>query len=102
MDKHVELMCELEDMTSAPITCQMFGNAGIEHMRKYGKNPFKFLQKLLLTISGTKPIHFAKVAYKNHKHSVNNPYSQFREEYSLQQIIDSPKMHGPLTKLQCW
>jgi acetyl-CoA acetyltransferase len=24
-------------------------------------------------LSGTKPEHFAKVAYKNHKHSVNNP-----------------------------
>lgn len=45
--------------------------------------------------------HFAKIAYKNHKHSVNNPYSQFREEYTLEQIMQSPKVRAPLTKLQC-
>lgn len=28
-------------------------------------------------------------------------YSQFQEEYSLEQIINSPKVAGPLTKLQC-
>lgn len=63
----------------------MFGNAGIEHMKKYG----------------TRPEHFAKIAYKNHLHSVNNPYSQFQEKYTLQQIMSSPKIFGPLTKLQC-
>ncbi|RZC37396.1 Sterol carrier protein X-related thiolase [Asbolus verrucosus] len=85
MDKHVQLMAELSEMNDAPLTAQMFGNAGIEHMKKYG----------------TRPEHFAKIAYKNHKHSVNNPYSQFREEYSLDQIKNSPLVFGPLTKLQC-
>lgn len=85
MDKHVGLMSELAEIGMAPMTAQMFGNAGIEHMKKYG----------------TKPEHFAKIAYKNHKHSVNNPYSQFRDEYTLKQILDSPLVYGPLTKLQC-
>ncbi|XP_044738574.1 sterol carrier protein 2 isoform X2 [Chrysoperla carnea] len=85
MDKHISLMAELADFDASPPTAQMFGNAGIEHMQKYG----------------TKPEHFAKIAYKNHKHSVNNPYSQFRDEYTLEQIQNSPKVYGPLTKLQC-
>ncbi|KAL3290246.1 hypothetical protein HHI36_023598 [Cryptolaemus montrouzieri] len=85
MDKHVTLMADLVGINEAPITAQMFGNAGIEHMKKYG----------------TKPEHFAKIAYKNHKHSVNNPNSQFRQEYSLEQIMKSPQVFGPLTKLQC-
>lgn len=50
---------------------------------------------------GTKPEHFAKIAWKNHKHSVNNPYSQFQDEYSLKEIMDSTMIHEPLTKLQC-
>jgi len=50
---------------------------------------------------GTKPEHFAKIAWKNHKHSVNNPYSQFQDEYSLEEILKSPMIHEPLTKLQC-
>lgn len=47
---------------------RLFGNAGVEHMQKYG----------------SKHEHFAKIAWKNHKHSVNNPYSQFRDEYTLE------------------
>ena len=36
-----------------------------------------------MKVYGTKPEHFAKVAAKNHKHSLNNPYSQFREAHSV-------------------
>lgn len=85
MDKHIELMSREYEITGAPMTAQMFGNAGIEHMRKYG----------------TKPEHFAKIAAKNHKHSVNNPYAQFQEEYTLQQVQNSPQVHDFLTRLQC-
>ncbi|XP_050294347.1 sterol carrier protein 2-like [Anthonomus grandis grandis] len=85
MEKHIEVMSELVEMDASPITAQMFGNAAIEHMKKYG----------------TKPEHFAKIGWKNHKHSVNNPNSQFRDEYSLEQIMKSPTVYGPLTKLQC-
>ena len=35
---------------------------------------------------GTTAEHFAKIGWKNHKHSVNNPYSQFQDEYSLEDI----------------
>ncbi|KAK9687789.1 Thiolase, N-terminal domain [Popillia japonica] len=85
LDKHYALMTELAGFVQAPPPAQIFGNAGIEHMKKYG----------------TKPEHFAKIAYKNHKHSVNNPYSQFRDKYTMEQILNSPKIFGPLTKLQC-
>lgn len=81
----VTAMAEKHDLTGAPISAQLFGNAGLEHMQKYG----------------TKPEHFAKIAYKNHKHSTNNPYSQFQDEYTFEQIVKSPKVHEFLTKLQC-
>lgn len=64
---------------------QFFGNAGREHMERYG----------------TTAEHFAKIGWKNHKHSVNNPYSQFQDEYSLEQIKAAPMVWEPLTKLQC-
>lgn len=57
MDKHVGLMSELAGLESSPMAAQLFGNAGIEHMKKYG----------------TTLEQFAKIAHKNHKHSVNNP-----------------------------
>ena len=79
----VEAMMNVRDLEAAPIAPQLFGNAGREHMDKYG----------------TKPEHFAKIAHKNHKHSVNNPFSQFRDEYSMDQINGAPMVHEPLTKL---
>jgi acetyl-CoA acetyltransferase len=63
----------------------MFGNAGRDHMDKYG----------------SKPEHFAWIGWKNHKHSVNNPYAQFQDEYSLDEIKEARMIHEPLTKLQC-
>lgn len=68
-----------------PFAPRLFGNAGIEHMKLYG----------------TKPEHFAKIAAKNHKHSLNNPYSQFQKGFTLEQVQNAPKIHGILTKLQC-
>ena len=85
MDKHFYLMKELRGLAKAPGAPQMFGNAGIEHMERYG----------------TKPEQFAKIGQKNHRHSVNNPYSQFQDEYTLEQILAAPQVYGPLTKLQC-
>jgi sterol carrier protein 2 len=85
MDKHMKAMVEKRGFAKAPAAPQMFGNAGREHMERYG----------------TKPETFAKIGYKNHKHSVNNPYSQFQDEYSLEDILNAPMVYEPLTKLQC-
>ncbi|WP_205697460.1 lipid-transfer protein [Conexibacter sp. SYSU D00693] len=86
MDKHLEAMVAgrggWEDSPAAP---QMFGNAGREHMERYG----------------SEPDHFAWIGFKNHRHSVNNPYAQFQDAYSLQDIKDAQMVHEPLTKLQC-
>lgn len=85
MDKHVIVLSNTHGFAAAPVAAQLFGSAGREHMEKYG----------------TRPEHFAKIAYKNHKHSTKNPYSQFQQEYSLEQIKNSPVVYEPLTKLQC-
>jgi acetyl-CoA acyltransferase len=86
MDKHVGAMIEGRgDWEAAPPAPQMFGNAGREHMERYG----------------SKPEHYAWIGYKNHKHSVNNPYAQFQTAYTLQEIKDSREIFAPLTKLQC-
>jgi sterol carrier protein 2 len=85
MDRHAKLMIETRGFAKAPPAPQFFGNAGREHMERYG----------------TTPLHFAKIGWKNHKHSVNNPYSQFQDEYTLEQIQSAPMVYEPLTKLQC-
>jgi acetyl-CoA acyltransferase len=84
MDKHVMAMAELSEVLF-PVAPWMFGAAGREHMQQYGSTAE----------------HFAKIGYKNHKHSVNNPYAQFQEPYSLDDILGSRMIYDPLTKLQC-
>jgi sterol carrier protein 2 len=82
---HMRVMMELRPLVKAPVAAQLFGNAGREYMDKYG----------------AKPEHFARIGWKNHKHSVNNPYSQFQDEYTLEQIQNASMVYEPLTKLQC-
>ncbi|EHB06327.1 Non-specific lipid-transfer protein, partial [Heterocephalus glaber] len=85
IDKHLDVLINKYGLSAHPLTPQMFGSAGREHMEKYG----------------TKIEHFAKIGWKNHKHSINNPYSQFQKEYSLDEIMASRKVFDFLTILQC-
>jgi sterol carrier protein 2 len=79
------MMAETRGFTNAPGAAQMFGNAGREYMEKYG----------------ARPEDFAEIARVNHEHSPKNPYSQFSDVYTLEQILKAPMIHEPLTKLQC-
>ena len=80
-----EMMKATRGITNAPGAAQMFGNAGREYMEKYG----------------AKAEDFAEIARINHECSQRNPYSQFQDEYTLEQVLKSPMIHEPLTKLQC-
>ena len=85
IDKHALAMFALREPEPSPPAPQMFGNAGREHMERYGSNPD----------------HYAWIGWKNHRHSVNNPYAQFQDEYTLDEIKQAKVIHEPLTKLQC-
>lgn len=50
---------------------------------------------------GARAEDFAEIARVSHEHSTRNPYAQFRKEYTLKEILESPMIHFPLTKLQC-
>jgi acetyl-CoA acyltransferase len=84
MLRHMDLLAQISEVKFPPAPW-MFGAAGREHMEEHG----------------SKPEHFAKIGEKNHRHSVNNPYAQFQDEYTLDQILDAPMIYEPLTKLQC-
>jgi len=83
--KHLAALSELYELTAAPMAAQMFADAGLEHMDRYG----------------TTAEQFARIAEKNHRHSANNPYAQFQTIYTLPEILESTMIHEPLTKLQC-
>jgi acetyl-CoA acyltransferase len=85
IDKHAMAMFAVREPEQSPPAPQMFGNAGREHMERYGSTAD----------------HYAWIGWKNHKHSVNNPYAQFQDEYSIEDIKAAKVIHEPLTKLQC-
>lgn len=50
---------------------------------------------------GTTPVQYAKVAVKSHQNASLNPYAQYREVYSVEDILNSPMVAEPLTRLMC-
>jgi len=56
-----------------------------QHMQKYG----------------TTKEQYARVAVKNHYHGSLNPHAQYREVYSLEDVLNSPPVAEPLTRLMC-
>jgi acetyl-CoA acyltransferase len=85
MDKHLAAMHAVRAPEQSPMAPQMFGNAGREHMERYG----------------SKPEHMDWIAWKSHEHSTRNPYAQFQQSYTLEEIQAAPMVHEPLTRLHC-
>jgi acetyl-CoA acetyltransferase len=50
---------------------------------------------------GTTQRQIAAVAAKNHRHSVENPLSQFRTPYSIDEVLSAPPITYPLTLPMC-
>jgi len=74
-----------EGVVGSGLMPAVFGQAGMEHMRKYG----------------TTLEQFAKVAVKNHKHATVNPLSQYRVETPLEQVLGARMVAYPNTLLMC-
>jgi acetyl-CoA acyltransferase len=85
MDRHLAAMYSIYPEESTPFAAQLFGNAGREHMERFG----------------TTKEQLAEIAVKNHRHSANNPKAQFQDEFTVEEVLASPLVHEPLTRLQC-
>lgn len=70
---------------NAPDAAQYFGGAGREYAEEYG----------------TKNETFAKISEKARQHAANNPFAVFREPLTVEEIMASPHIYGPLTRFQC-
>lgn len=75
----------LQEPSDAPFAAQYFGGAGAAYAEKYG----------------TKPETFAKISVKSRAHAANNPYAVFRDPVTVEEVLGSPHIFGPLTRLQC-
>lgn len=71
--------------SDAPFAAQLFGGAGAEYAERHG----------------TKPETWARITVKSRAHAAANPFAVFREPLSVEEVLASPRIHGPLTRLQC-
>ena len=71
--------------SDAPMAAQYFGGAGIAYAERYG------LAEDTL----------ARIAVKARSHAANNPYAVFRDRLTVEDVLGSPHIHGPLTRFQC-
>ncbi len=69
----------------APFASQFFGGAGREYSEKYG----------------TRRETFAKISEKARRHAANNPFAIFRDPLTVEEILASKQIYGPLTRFQC-
>ncbi|MBL4740693.1 MAG: lipid-transfer protein [Sneathiella sp.] len=85
LEKFIEVTDAITGDVTSPMALKMFGGAGIEHQKKYG----------------TKDETFAKIRSKASIHAVHNEKAIFRKEVSVEEVMESPKLSGILTRLQC-
>ena len=86
MEMHSAVMARAQQMDpAAPGAAQLFGGAGREYADKHG----------------TRTDTFAKISVKARQHAANNPFAIFRAPVSLEEVLASKYMYGPLTRLQC-
>lgn len=69
---------------SAPLTAQQFGGAGLDYQARYGA-PDEV---------------FGMVAVKARRHAANNPLALFRDPITLEEVMESRHLYGPLTRYQ--
>ena len=50
---------------------------------------------------GTTKEQYARIAVKNHNNGSLNPHAQYQERYTLEEILASPMISEPLTRLMC-
>jgi sterol carrier protein 2 len=73
------------DVADVPLAPRYFGGAGTAYCEKYGMDPAVF----------------AQISVKSRRHAAGNPYAVFTAPVTAEEVLASPAIFGPLTRLQC-
>ncbi len=85
MEKHLNVQAEAQGFdANVPFAAQMFGGAGREYQETHG----------------TPDDVFAMISVKARKHAANNPLAIFRDQLSVDEVLASKKLYGPVTRFQ--
>lgn len=86
MAKHLEAFHALHPSDpDVPSAARWFGEAGRDHQQRYG----------------TSDETFARITVKARQHASRNPFAIFRTPLSIEEVMGSPHIVGPLTRFQC-
>jgi acetyl-CoA acetyltransferase len=70
---------------AAPLAAQLFGGAARDYLREHG----------------IRPDTFARISVKARQHAARNPMALLRKTVTLDEVMASPTVFFPLTRLQC-
>ena len=77
------------------------GAAGAGESRSVFMDLYAALARGHMRRYGTTKEQYARIAEKNHFNGSLNPHAQYRERYTLDEILASPLVAEPLTRLMC-
>lgn len=85
LEKHLTAQFAVQKFdANVPGTAQQFGGCGLEYQRRYG----------------AKNETFARISVKARKHAANNPLALFRDPLTVEQVMESKHLYGPITRYQ--
>lgn len=84
-----ELLKAVEDVTGPrpdlPMALKLYGAAAQQYQERYG----------------TSATALAQISVKARRHAEHNPHAVFRTPLTVEEVLASPTLAGPLTRLQC-
>ncbi|KAK9897152.1 thiolase-like protein [Cystobasidium minutum MCA 4210] len=85
LDKTLEVVGEIGSSSHGPFAARVFGSGGEEYCKRFGATWEDI----------------AAIASKNHAHSANNPYSQFQNTMTVEEVLAEKKVSGNVTRAMC-
>jgi sterol carrier protein 2 len=85
LDYHLSKQVEIQGWDdTAPMAAQQFGGGGLDHQARYG----------------TSDEAFGLISVKSRRHAANNPLALFRTPLTLEEVMGSKHLYGPITRFQ--
>ncbi len=86
MARFVEVMTAHQGFdVAAPRAAQFFGGAGLDYMKEHG----------------IRADTFGRISVKARQHAARNPLAVIRQTLTIEEVMASPTVFGPLTRYQC-
>jgi acetyl-CoA acetyltransferase len=85
LDHHLSKQVEIQGWDDAvPMAAQQFGGAGLDYQQRYG-----IADEV-----------FGLISVKARRHAANNPLALFRAPITLEEVMASKHLYGPITRFQ--